>query len=109
MVALVETAHKESVALDQAPAIAEFRNVAKAYADPMYRRPALHAVRDVSFRVEAGSVFGLLGPNRAGKTTLIKMLLSLCRPTSGEVLRLGQPLSDRSTGRARGNCAKVYI
>jgi ABC-2 type transport system ATP-binding protein len=48
-------------------------------------------------RIESGEVFGLLGPNRAGKTTLVKMLLSLCRPTAGEVFRLGRPLSDRST------------
>jgi ABC-2 type transport system ATP-binding protein len=54
-------------------------------------------VREVSLRLSAGEVFGLLGPNRAGKTTLIKLLLTLCRPTSGEVRRLGKPVDDRST------------
>jgi ABC-2 type transport system ATP-binding protein len=78
-------------------AVVEFRHVSKTYSDPLWLRPPLEAVRDVSFRVEAGSVLGLFGPNRAGKTTLVKLLLSLCRPTAGEVLRLGRPLCDRST------------
>jgi ABC-2 type transport system ATP-binding protein len=39
----------------------------------------------------------LVGPNRAGKTTLIKILLTLCRATSGSVKRLGAPASDRRT------------
>ena len=47
--------------------------------------------------IEPGEVFGLLGPNRAGKTTLVKVLLSLCRPTAGESRRLGSPVSDRAT------------
>ncbi len=54
-------------------------------------------VDQVSFHIERGEVFGLLGPNRAGKTTLVKMLLSLCRPTSGQIVRLGQPAADRRT------------
>jgi ABC-2 type transport system ATP-binding protein len=51
----------------------------------------------VSLRVGPGEVLGLLGPNRAGKTTLVKVLLSLCRPDAGTVTRFGRPLADRST------------
>ena len=39
----------------------------------------------------------MLGPNRAGKTTLVKALLSICFPTAGTILRLGRPLSCRGT------------
>lgn len=55
------------------------------------------ALDQVSFDIHRGEVFGLLGPNRAGKTTLAKILLTLCRPTSGEIDRLGAPISERST------------
>src|SRR5579871_885679 len=77
--------------------VAEFRNVCKTYKTAILGRPIITAVQDVSFRIEPGEVFGLLGPNRAGKTTLVKMLLTLCNPTSGSGTRFGQPLSVRST------------
>lgn len=43
------------------------------------------AVNDVSFEIEAGSIFAFLGPNGAGKTTTIKMLTTLLHPTSGSI------------------------
>ncbi len=73
--------------------IVEFQNVCKTYHAGWLRRRAIHALRGVSFAVPRGCVFGLLGPNRAGKTTLVKSLLSICRPTSGTVLRLGRDTS----------------
>jgi ABC-2 type transport system ATP-binding protein len=66
------------------------------YSDRFPRR-VVEAVKDVTLTVNTGEVFGLLGPNRAGKTTLVKLLLTLCRPTSGTVMRLGRPASDRRT------------
>ena len=44
------------------------------------------AVNDVSFRVEKGEIFGFLGPNGSGKTTVIKMLTGLLPLTGGEAL-----------------------
>ncbi|GAA5533223.1 ATP-binding cassette domain-containing protein [Deinococcus aluminii] len=49
------------------------------------QRRTVEAVRDVSFRIEAGEVVGYLGPNGAGKSTTIKMLTGLLVPTSGRV------------------------
>ena len=42
------------------------------------------AVNDVSFRVEKGEIFGFLGPNGSGKTTVIKMLTGLLPVSGGE-------------------------
>ena len=47
------------------------------------------AVRELSFRVDEGEVFGFLGPNGAGKSTTINMLLDFVRPTAGRVRVLG--------------------
>ena len=46
---------------------------------------SLCAVRDVTFQVNRGEVFGLLGSNGAGKSTTIKMLCGLLKPTRGSV------------------------
>lgn len=77
--------------------VAEFSRVSKDYPTGVFRRGSLRAVHAVSLKIHSGEVFGLLGPNRAGKTTLVKLLLSLCRPTAGHVTRLGLPASDRRT------------
>jgi ABC-2 type transport system ATP-binding protein len=53
------------------------------------------AVDDLSFSVEPGTVFGFLGGNGAGKTTSLRMVLDIIRPTSGRIEVLG-----RAPGRA---------
>jgi ABC-2 type transport system ATP-binding protein len=77
--------------------VAQFIDVVKDYPRGMLGRDHLRAVNAVSFQIESGEAFGLLGPNRAGKTTLIKLLLALCQSTSGQVLRFGQPCTLRAT------------
>src|SRR5512136_1947918 len=47
------------------------------------------AVDNVSFRVDKGEILGFLGANGAGKTTIIRMLCGLLRPTSGRALVRG--------------------
>jgi ABC-2 type transport system ATP-binding protein len=45
----------------------------------------VHAVRGVSFAVQAGEIFGLLGPNGAGKTTTLECIMGLRRPGRGSI------------------------
>ncbi|HEX6915082.1 MAG TPA: ABC transporter ATP-binding protein [Chitinophagaceae bacterium] len=52
----------------------------------------LTAVNALSFSVHEGDVYGFLGQNGAGKSTTIRMLLTLIAPTSGEIELFGKPL-----------------
>ena len=54
---------------------------------------SFNAVKDVSFQVHEGDVFGFLGPNGAGKSTTIRCLLSLIRPSGGEIKFFNKSLS----------------
>jgi len=55
----------------------------RALVRPRYRD--VHAVRQVTFRIDPGEIVAFLGPNGAGKTTTLKMLTGLLYPTSGRV------------------------
>jgi ABC-2 type transport system ATP-binding protein len=77
-------------------AAAVFHKVSKIYRVGWRSRP-LVALDEVNLAVGWGEVFGLIGPNRAGKTTLVKILLSICRATEGRVMRLEHSLSERGT------------
>jgi len=67
-------------------ALIAVRNLGKRYGDRV-------AVKDVSFDVRGGEVFGFLGPNGAGKTTTLKMIVGLLQPTSGAVRVAGHDLA----------------
>ena len=58
----------------------------------------VEAVRDVSFDVARGKIFGLLGSDGAGKSTLLRMIATMIRPASGTVTIAGQ---DVVSGKAK--------
>ena len=68
--------------------VVEIRGAHKTYR--RWRKPPEHAVRGMDLTVEAGGVFGFLGPNGSGKTTTIRLLLGLARPDAGTVKLLGR-------------------
>jgi ABC-2 type transport system ATP-binding protein len=51
------------------------------------------AVKDLSFTVKSGRVFGFLGPNGAGKTTTIRMIVGITAPDEGHIELFGQKMS----------------
>jgi ABC-2 type transport system ATP-binding protein len=74
------------------------QNVSKTYPAAFARvramigrppRPPVEALRDVSFDIKKGEIFGLIGRNGAGKTTLTKIVATLVQPTRGRVSVLG--------------------
>jgi len=66
--------------------VVELKNISKRF-------PGVVANRDVSMKVEGGSVHALVGENGAGKSTVMKILYGMQHPDSGEILVHGQPVS----------------
>jgi len=65
------------------------RNLTKRFGD-------FTAVAGIDFDVRRGEIFGFLGPNGSGKTTTIRMMLGLLKPTVGTVEVLGVPVSEHA-------------
>jgi ABC-2 type transport system ATP-binding protein len=72
--------------------IVELEHVRKAY-------EAKVAVADLSFKIEPGSMFGLLGPNGSGKTSTIRMMIGITVPDSGTITLFGRPFVRASLPR----------
>ena len=53
------------------------------------RKRGIQAVKGVSFAVEKGQVFGLIGPDGAGKTSILQILAGVLRPNGGEATLAG--------------------
>ncbi|MFU8843727.1 MAG: ABC transporter ATP-binding protein [Bacteroidales bacterium] len=53
----------------------------------------LHAVKEITFSLQPGKSYALIGPNGSGKTTLIKMILGMVIPTSGEIIVGGHSIA----------------
>jgi len=68
------------------PAIIKVNHLSKQFKE-------INAVDDLSFTVEQGDVYGFLGQNGAGKSTTIRMLLTLIKPSAGEISIFNKNLS----------------
>jgi ABC-2 type transport system ATP-binding protein len=76
-------------------------SLGKTYTD-FWGRPRVAALEALDLTVSRGEVFGLLGPNGSGKTTTIKLLLGLLRPTRGDAFVLGRDPGDQDAKRRVG-------
>ncbi len=73
-------------------ALLEVEHINKTYG-------SFKAVDDVSFKVEAGKIYGMLGPNGAGKTTTIRMIMNILVPDSGQINLFGLPITEKSKNK----------
>lgn len=87
-----EALHSEQ--LNQVEIAVSVNHLSKTYPTPLLRlkrffrrpiKPPVEALRDVTFDIRAGEIFGLIGRNGAGKTTLTKIIATLVQPTEGSV------------------------
>ena len=74
-------------------------NLSKTYGSG---KKQVQVVKNISFNVAKGSVFGFIGPNGAGKTSTIKMLVGLSQPTEGSISICGTSPQDMATHRKMG-------
>jgi ABC-2 type transport system ATP-binding protein len=89
---LAKAKTRGSAAILKRMAIVELDSISKAYDKKI-------AVERLSFRIEPGTMFGLLGPNGSGKTSSIRMMIGITRPDSGSVSLFGKPFERESLKR----------
>jgi ABC-2 type transport system ATP-binding protein len=75
-------------------AVIRVERLKKEFRQGFWMRRVL-AVKDISFQVDRGDIFGFLGPNGAGKTTTIKMLTGLISPSGGRAELFGDAVPSR--------------
>ena len=75
-----------------APALLELRDVGFAYPASVSGRARPFALAELSFSVAPGEIVGVIGPNSAGKTTLIRLVTRVVEPVAGEIALAGRPL-----------------
>lgn len=81
--------------------VVEIKNLNKHYRNVMGEK-VFKALDGISLDVEKGEIFGLLGPNGGGKTTLLKLLLGLIFPNGGTALVLGKSPRDVASKKKIG-------
>ncbi len=83
--------------------VIEINNLTKKYKNTL-------AVKGIDFKINKGSIIGLLGPNGCGKSTTIGMMLGLIKPTTGEVLINNKNIeNDRTSLLQKMNFISPYI
>jgi len=79
--------------MSEARAILRLDGVSKRFASPGRGAPAIDALIGVGFTLRPGRIMGLVGPDAAGKTTLLRVCAGLVVPDAGEVEAFGAPVA----------------
>jgi ABC-2 type transport system ATP-binding protein len=72
--------------------VLDLQGVSKSFPSPGRGAPAIAALDGVGFTVQPGRIVGLVGPDAAGKTTLLRVCAGLVEPDAGSVAVFGAPL-----------------
>jgi peptide/nickel transport system ATP-binding protein len=75
----------------------DVRNISKIYQRGLFSRNYKSILKDISFKVEKGQTFGIVGESGTGKTTLGKIIAAIEKPTAGEIFFRGNPLNKKKT------------
>lgn len=70
----------------------EISHLSKTYTSGFLGNRRVNAVKDVSFQIHSGEIFGLIGESGSGKTTLTRMIGGFLKPSSGEITLEGKNL-----------------
>ncbi|WP_052807326.1 methionine ABC transporter ATP-binding protein [Risungbinella massiliensis] len=82
----------------------QIQNVSKVYT---VQRKQIRAVDQISFDIDAGEIYGIIGHSGAGKSTLLRMINGLEQPTSGEVLIDGTAIHQLKASALRNERQKI--
>ena len=89
--------------------VIELRDVVKRYA---VGGGEIEILKHVSLQINSSEFVAIVGPSGSGKSTLLNMITGIDRPTTGEVMVLGQPvhkLSENGLARWRGQCVGIIF
>lgn len=81
--------------------LVELKGVTKRYGE-------IAALDNVSLKVGAKEIFTVVGPNGSGKTTMLKIMASIDKPTSGEMYLEGRKINGKNRGQARRKSTMVF-
>ncbi len=65
-------------------------NLKKVYKSGFFKNKTIFSLKEISFEIQRGEIYGFLGPNGAGKTTTILLILNLIKRDGGKILLLGK-------------------
>lgn len=90
------------------PCAIQIRGLSKTYKTGFWFTPKItHALKNLHLDIYENQAFGLMGLNGAGKTTVIKLVLGLLRPTKGSIQVLNGKISDRQVRQQIGYLSEL--
>jgi ABC-type oligopeptide transport system ATPase subunit len=89
--------------------ILEVKNLSKQYSCGFFGLNKINAVNDVSFYIDDGEIFGLIGESGCGKTTITRMIMGLLKPTKGNIIFENENITRLNTKQWRPFRKKIQI